>query len=278
MKKLVFRTIFIATVLVALAILLYPTASDWYNDRKHLRAMTDYIEAIANMDDDRLEEILEAARTYNAKLLKKGDRYSFTDDEWTEYLSYLKGPGNVMGVLDIDKIEVKLPIFHGVSESVLQSGIGHLPGTSLPVGGLGTHSFITGHRGLPSSKLLSDLDKMVIGDTFIVYVFGQTLTYQVDDIKTVLPDDMTAVIFDMDNDFMTLVTCTPYGVNTHRLLVRGHRIPNADGDDWNTLYADAKYVNRLTILAFFMVLILPLMAVIITREIRKIQERGYGRS
>ena len=160
----------------------------------------------------------------------------------------------VMGYIDIPKISVKLPIYHGTSESVLQTSIGHLAETSLPVGGKGSHCVLSGHRGLPSSKLFSDLDKMVQGDTFTLSVLNETYTYQVDQIRVVEPTDLRELTIRPDMDLCTLVTCTPYGINSHRLLVRGHRVKNANGDA--RVVADAFQVRPVYVAPFIMMFIL----------------------
>lgn len=187
-----------------------------------------YSESVSKMSEEEYDTILKSAEEYNQKLTSMN--WNMSAEDKGEYESELNfNNDGSMGYIDIPKINVKLTIYHGTDDSVLQTSIGHLEGTSLPVGGKGTHSVLSGHRGLPSAKLFSDLDKLREGDTFTVHVLNETLTYEVDQIRVVDPTDFTDLTIDPDQDYMTLVTCTPYGVNTQRLLVRGHRIANADG-------------------------------------------------
>ncbi len=228
-KDSVFTIILIIIFLTGLSLLLYPTISDWWNSFHQSKAIAEYAEQVTNMDDDTYEKLLEAARKYNAALLEKVDRYEMSDSEKEEYESLLNVSGvGIMGYIEIPLIDCSLPIYHTTRESVLQIAVGHLEGTSLPVGGSGTHCAFSGHRGLPSARLFTDLDKLSEGDTFMIHVLDETLTYEVDQILTVEPFDMDPLEIDAGKDYCTLVTYTPYGVNTHRLLVRGHRVKNAD--------------------------------------------------
>jgi len=232
-------------LLIGVSVLLYPAISKYVNAQNQTRTVAKYFDEVAGMDDAETRAILQAAREYNEKLLGQTTRFRFTKAEETEYLKQLDAGNGIMGILEINKIKVKLPIYHGTEDGVLQIGIGHMQGTSLPVGGIGTHAFITGHRGVPSSKLLSDLDEMAVGDLFELYILGETLTYRVDDIKTVLPFQVRSLDIDRGMDYCTLVTCTPYGVNSHRLLVRGHRVENREARGWQALHAEAKMVDRI---------------------------------
>ena len=229
MRKLSKRTIstiaLVAVFLVGLSLLLYPTVSEWWNSMHQTRAITSYSESVAGLDDADYEALLAEAQAYNESLVGKADRFRLTDEELEDYERYLSVDGtNVIGSIRIDKINCDLPIYHGTDASVLQVGVGHLEGSSLPVGGPSTHSVITGHRGLPSARLFTDLDQLEVGDTFVVTVLDETLTYEVDQIRIVEPTDMSALAIEEGEDLCTLVTCTPYGINTHRLLVRGHRV------------------------------------------------------
>jgi sortase A len=175
----------------------------------------------------------------------------------------------IMAYVDIPKVNTTLPIYHGTEDSILQVAVGHIPGTSLPVGGKGTHAVISGHRGLPSAKLFTDIDRLREGDTFMIQVLDETLTYEVDQILTVLPDDVSALAIDPNKDYVTLVTCTPYGVNSHRLLVRGHRIPNKVKDA--RVVAEASRVDAMIvapIIAVFLFIILLLVSAVY-RRLRK---------
>ena len=273
MKKYIISIAFIVGVLVTLSVLLYPILANLVNSRSQSRVVSQYIEDMEAIDNGDWLAILEAARAYNRCLLNKADRFHFSRADTAEYLRQLDAGRGVMGILAIDKINVSLPIYHGTDEGVLQIGLGHIQGTSLPVGGVGTHAFISGHRGLPSSKLLSNLDRMAVGDTFALYILGETMTYQVDNIQTVLPEEVGVLDIDRDADYCTLVTCTPYGVNTHRLLVRGHRVENAASAGWD-IGAGAKRLDKLLILLLFMIPVLPLFLVYAIIRCVKIHKKG----
>ena len=220
----------VAVLVLGLAIIAYPTFSDWWNSYHQSRAISIYASEVENTDTATIDAMLAEAEAYNQRLLEKSNRYQMTDEEEQEYNSLLNLTGNgVMGYIQINSIGVSYPIYHGLEESVLQIAIGHIGGTSLPVGGASTHAVVSGHRGLPSAKLFTDIDKLVEGDTFTITTLNRTITYEVDQIRIVLPEDMSDLNIETDADYVTLVTCTPYGVNTHRLLVRGHRIDNIVG-------------------------------------------------
>ena len=224
MKKKIGNILLGSLFFVGLSLLLYPTVSNFVNARNQTRAMTEYEVELENADEDKYRAILEAAHQYNRALLKKPNRYALTKDELQEYKNQLSIAGSeIMGTLAIEKIGVKLPMYHGTSEGVLQLGIGHFAGSSLPVGGADTHAALTGHNGLPEAKLLTDLKKLDIGDTFTLHVLNETLTYTVEEILIVEPDDTGALAIESGKDLCTLITCTPYGINSHRLLVCGVR-------------------------------------------------------
>ncbi|MBQ9061611.1 MAG: class C sortase [Eubacterium sp.] len=224
-------TIILFVILLAgIAILLYPTFSNWWNNFHQTRAIAGYVEAVANMDAEEYERMWNDAVEYNKALLSKSNRYNMTDEQRKEYESVLDVTGTgIMGYIEIPSIDVSLPIYHGTNESVLQIAIGHIESSSLPVGGIGTHCVISGHRGLPSAKLFTDIDQLQNGDRFMIQVLDRTLTYEVDQVRIVLPSELQDLEIDPNQDYCTLVTCTPYGVNTHRLLVRGHRVENEKG-------------------------------------------------
>ena len=227
-KSWVSTLILVLILIIGIGIIAYPSVSDWWNSFHQSRAIANYAAAVDNTDYAQLEYMLEQARAYNTRLLRKENRYVLSDEEKEEYLSLLDLSGTgIMGYIQIPSISVNLPLYHGTDESVLQVAIGHIEGTSLPVGGASTHSVVSGHRGLPSAKLFTDLDKMVEGDVFTMTILNETLTYEVDQIRIVEPSDMSNLNIVSGMDYCTLVTCTPYGINTHRLLVRGHRIENA---------------------------------------------------
>ena len=222
--------IMVAVMVVGALIIAYPTFSDWWNSYHQTRAIASYVSAVEETDQETIDQMFAEAHAYNERLLAKPNRYVMSDAEKIEYESILDLTGTgVIGYIQISSIGVNLPVYHGVAESVLQVAIGHIEGSSLPVGGPSTHAAVSGHRGLPSARLFTDLDKLVEGDTFMLTVLNQTLTYEIDQVRIVEPQDMSDLNIVQDADLVTLITCTPYGINTHRLLVRGHRISNIDG-------------------------------------------------
>lgn len=222
-------TLFLVLMFFAgLSLLLYPTVSNYWNSLHQSRAIAAYVEQVAQIDNETFDQLREQARAYNRTLVGKAYRYDMTRQEREEYLGLLNVSGNgIIGYIEIPDIHCELPIYHGTDANALQVGVGHIEGSSLPVGGESTHCAISGHRGLPSAKLFSDLDKLKVGDRFSLRVLDDTLTYEVDQIHTVLPEEMDELEIVEGEDYCTLVTCTPYGVNTHRLLVRGHRVENS---------------------------------------------------
>lgn len=222
--------IILAVILVGAGIIAYPTFSDWWNSYHQTRAIASYVSAVENAEPQKIAEMLDEAHRYNEELLHKANRYAMSDDEQAEYQRVLDLTGTgIMGYVQIAKIGINYPIYHGTEERVIQMAIGHIEGSSLPVGGTTTHAAISGHRGLPRAKLFSDLDKLVEGDTFTITVLNETLTYEIDQIRIVLPEDMSELNFVQGMDYVTLITCTPYGINSHRMLVRGHRVTNLAG-------------------------------------------------
>ena len=219
-------TLLIVVVFVAgLSFLLYPTVSNLWNQAHQSRAIATYTQQVEKLDDSSNKEMLKAARKYNKELLKKADHWKLSKKDKKKYESLLDVSGTgIMGYIEIPKIDCSLPIYHGTDEGALQIAIGHLEGSSLPVGGKSSHCVLSGHRGLPSARLFTDLDQMEEGDTFILNILGHKLAYEVDQIKVVLPEEMSDLEIQEGKDLCTLVTCTPYGINTHRLLVRGHRV------------------------------------------------------
>lgn len=266
-KRLNTTPLLFLAFLVGLALLLYPSVSDYWNSFHQTRAIAVYSEEVSNLDDDKYNELFEAAYAYNQSLIQKKDRYVMSDEERAEYESLLDVSGNgILGYIEIPIIGRSLPIYHGTDEAVLQIAVGHIEGTSLPVGGPGCHSVLSGHRGLPSARLFTDLDVLTFGDTFVIQVLNQTYTYEVDQILIVLPHEMDALAIDPTKDYCTLVTCTPYGINSHRLLVRGHRIENEEIAQTVRVTADALQINPIVVapivaipmlLILFIVLMIP---------------------
>lgn len=208
-----------------IGLLLYPTVSNYWNELHQTQAITRYTEKVTELDEQAYEELRQAAVEYNDALRAHGTSYALSEEQREQYESLLDVSGlGVMGYIEIPKIELTLPIYHGTAESVLQIAVGHLEWTSLPIGGESTHCVLSGHRGLPSAKLFTNLDKLTVGDTFILKVLDEVLTYEVDQILVVEPQDTKELEIVEGEDYCTLVTCTPYGINTHRLLVRGKRM------------------------------------------------------
>jgi len=229
-KNTIITILLVLMGLAGIGLLLYPTVADWWNSFHQSHAVSDYAAAVAELDTERYDDIFAAAEDYNRRLRDSGALWVMSDREKAEYNAILDINGSgVMGYIDIPKIGVTLPIYHGTSDTVLQVAIGHLAGTSLPVGGTGTHCSVSGHRGLPSARLFTDLDKLAVGDIWTATVLDRTVTYEVDQIRIVLPSVLEDLAIDPERDYFTLITCTPYGVNSHRLLVRGHRIENEKG-------------------------------------------------
>lgn len=224
-RKLVTALLTIA-VAIGLCLLLYPAVSNLWNSYHQSKVVVSYTETVSGMSEEEKEAMRQAARDYNW-ILNKRERLlgTMTDEELKEYNSLLDVTGTgIMGYIEIPEIDVSLAIYHGTSEAVLTSGAGHIEGSSLPVGGRSTHSVISGHRGLPSAMLFTDIDQLKEGSVFYLHILGEVLTYEVDQILTVEPHETGALKIEDGQDYCTLVTCTPYGINSHRLLVRGHRI------------------------------------------------------
>lgn len=248
--------------LVGLSLLLYPFVSDYWNSFHQSRAIAAYTEQVASLDADRYEELWEAAAAYNASLLDRNNEYVLSDEQKAEYESLLKiSDTGVMGYIEIPSIQCTVPIYHGTDASVLQIAVGHLEWTSLPVGGKSSHCVLSGHRGLPSAKLFTNLDKVVEGDIFMLRVLDQVLTYQVDQILIVEPQETGPLQIVEGEDYCTLVTCTPYGINTHRMLVRGHRVENTAETKAIHATADAVQIEPLLVAPIVAISVLLLLLI-----------------
>ena len=264
----------IGVFIVGLLIFLYPTISDYWNSYHASRAIMMYSDTVFNMNQEEYQKEINDALEYNYRLAQKGIDWNTDDMDLTEYNSILDiSDASIMGYVKIDKIKVTLPIYHTVDEAVLQVGVGHLENTSLPVGAKsydvekgivtdstdGSHCVLSGHRGLPSAKLFSDLDKLNEGDIFTIYVLGETYSYQIDQIRVVLPSDVQEIKIVPGQDYCTLLTCTPYGINTHRLLVRGKRVKTPAGEV--TVSGDASLVDGKYVAPFIAA---PIIIVLVT--------------
>ena len=268
LKKHLLTVLMLMGLAIGIGLLLYPSVANYWNSFHQTQAIMSYNDAVSKMDTQDYKKILDDAKAYNKKLGKNGIQWVLTDAQKAEYQKQLKIEGTeVMGYVSIPKIHVKLPIYHGTEEGVLQTAIGHLEPTSLPVGGKNSQCAISGHRGLPSARLFTDIVDLKEGDTWTMTVLNETVTYEVDQIRIVEPADLSNLQIEKAKDFATLITCTPYGINTHRLLVRGHRIPNADGDA--NLTADAIQIEPIYIAPFLAAPILLALLAILLVSTRK---------
>ena len=264
--------------LLGLSLLLYPSVSDYWNSKHQTRAIAVYSEEVSGLDPDQYQALWAAAAAYNASLRERDNAYLLTEEQKAAYEQLLNVSGlGIMGYIEIPSIDCSLPIYHGTEESVLQIAIGHLEWSSLPVGGESTHCVLSGHRGLPSAKLFTNLDKLQEGDVFMLRVLDEVLTYEVDQILIVEPQEIAALQIAEGEDYCTLVTCTPYGINTHRLLVRGHRIENAPEARLVRVTADAVQIEPLLvapIVALPMLLLLLILLLLPKRQ--KNDNGGYA--
>ena len=231
-----------------LSLLLYPTVSDYWNSLHASQAVADYAENVRNLEAEKYEQVLQDARNYNQMLPYKHTTFALSEEDKGAYDTLLDISGTgVMGYIEIPTINISLPVYHGTEDAVLQIAVGHLEWSSLPVGGEDTHCVLSGHRGLPSAKLFTNLDKLVVGDEFVMRVLDEVLTYEVDQILIVEPTDISTLIIEAGKDLCTLVTCTPYGINSHRLLVRGHRIENQEEAQAIRVTSDAIQIEPLIV-------------------------------
>ncbi len=271
-------TVLLVVVLFAgLSLLLYPSISNYWNLYHSSQAIASYGETVKNIDAEKYAELLEKSQEYNQSLTEYSGGFQLSQTQKEQYKSLLNISDNgIMGYIEIPRINVNLPIYHGTDESVLQVAVGHLEWSSLPVGGAGSHCVLSGHRGLPSAKLLTNLDKMSEGDIFVLRVLNEVFTYEVDQILIVEPTDTDSLKIEAGKDLCTLVTCTPYGINTHRLLIRGHRIENTKEALAIRITAEANQIEPL-IVAPIVALPLLLIALIIL-FIPKRQKKYKGES
>lgn len=269
-------TAFLVLLLLAgVSLLLYPSLSDYWNSMHQTRAIASYAETVSQLDTAQYDEMWKAAQDYNRSLAQRETAFALTDEQKAAYESLLDVSGlGAMGYIEIPEIDCSLPIYHGTEESVLQVAVGHLEWSSLPVGGEGTHCVLSGHRGLPSAKLFTNLDKLAVGDTFLLRVLDEVLTYEVDQILIVEPEQVDALGIVPGEDYCTLVTCTPYGINTHRLLVRGHRVENTPEAARMHVTADATQFDPLLVAPALAipVLLLLLMILLVPKRRRKSRE------
>lgn len=263
MKKHITTILLILLFLVGLGLILYPTFSNWWNTFHSSKAINAYSDMVANLDEDQYEEILAAAHDFNASRLTEGTSFSMSPEQKELYPDLLNvGGDGIIGYIEIPSIGVALPIYHGTEERILQVAVGHLDWSSFPIGGESTHSVLSGHRGLPSARLFTDLDDLREGDLFMIRVLGELLTYEVDQILIVDPTDVDSLKVEQGKDLCTLVTCTPYGINTHRLLVRGHRVENTPETELIRITANAVPLDPM-IVAVIVAVPLMVLAIIL---------------
>ena len=269
-------TVFLVLLLLAgVSLLLYPSLSDYWNSMHQTRAIASYAETVSQLDTAQYDEMWKAAQDYNRSLAQRETAFALTDEQKAAYESLLDVSGlGVMGYIEIPEIDCSLPIYHGTEESVLQVAVGHLEWSSLPVGGEGTHCVLSGHRGLPSAKLFTNLDKLAVGDTFLLRVLDEVLTYEVDQILIVEPEQVDALGIVPGEDYCTLLTCTPYGINTHRLLVRGHRVENTPEAARMHVTADATQFDPLLVAPVLAIPVLLLLLIILLLPKRQSKSRG----
>ena len=272
MKKNKSTLILILVFFVGLSVMLYPTLSDYVNQRNQSRAVANYAQSVDTMTDADYSAYFDAADAFNAQVAAN-ENALYRPDQLSGYYDTLDITGTgIMGYITIAKIGVELPIYHGTSDSVLQIATGHLEGTSLPVGGASTHAVISAHRGLPSAKLFTNLDQLEVGDTFTITVLDRVLTYEVDKITIVLPTQTDDLLVADGKDYVTLMTCTPYGINTHRLLVRGRRVETPDQFKRIRVTAEALKIEPIIVapvMALPMLLILLIGMLLSTRKRKK---------
>lgn len=260
MKSKLSTMILVIILIIGVSLLLYPSASNYWNSLHQSRLIASYADAIVHIDDNQYAALWDSARVYNQFLADEGNLWIMTDQQRDDYRNQLKIPGGIISCIEIPRIHCQLPVYHGTSDAVLQVAIGHMEGSSLPVGGPSTHCVVSGHRGLPSAQLFSRLDQMEVGDVFYLQTLDEILTYEVEQILIVLPHEMEYLEIQEGRDLCTLVTCTPYGVNSHRLLVRGHRIETKQADVVRRISADARQIEPKAVAP---ILALPLLTLLL---------------
>ena len=280
MKKNRSNICLVLLLLIGLSLILYPSVSDYWNSFHQSRAIASYAEAVADIDNEKYEALWQSAVAYNEQLAEIGVQWEPTEEQLEAYRRELDVTGTgVMGYIEIQKINCFLPVYHSTEESVLQLAIGHIEGSSLPVGGPGTHCILSGHRGLPSARLFTDIDQLAEGDTFVLRTLDETLTYQVDQIRIVLPYELDDLKIEPGKDLCTLVTCTPYGVNTHRLLVRGHRVENAPEARQIRVTGDAFMIDSLVVapLVALPMLLILFIALLVSSAVKKGRRKALNK-
>ena len=275
MRKNLSTIILILIFLVGLSVMLYPSVSDAINRKHQSRAVAGYAEEVEQLSDEDYQTYFDAADAYNRQLNTTPNSF-YKPDLVSGYAQTLDISGTgIMGYITIPKISVELPIYHGTDEGVLQVAAGPLEGSSLPVGGAGTHAVISAHRGLPSAKLFTNLDELEVGDRFTITVLNRVLTYEVDQISIVLPTEIDQLLPTEGMDYVTLMTCTPYGINTHRLLVRGKRVETTESQKHIRVAADAFRIEPIIVAPILAIpmLLAALVGVLVAPHLRKRSKR-----
>lgn len=271
MKKNLSTIVLLCAFFFGICLLLYPTVSDWWNSFHQSRVIATYVEAVEAIEPEAYEEMMKRAEEYNETLVGNPGRWILKEEQQELYQNSLNATGTGMiGYLEIPKLHISLPIYHGTSEAVLQVAVGHIAGSSLPTVEKGTHCVLSGHRGVPSAKLFTNLDEMKEGDVFAVHVLNRILTYEVDQIQIVEPEDLSALEIEEGKELCTLVTCTPYGVNTHRILVRGERVEAvASESESELIVTEAVWMEPEMVVSIATVLLLLLLLIILLVKYRK---------
>ena len=278
MKKHLTTIILVIILLAGLSLLLYPTVSNYWNSLHQSKAVAKYVQHVKEIDEEEYNRLLDSAKQYNSRLADQGTTFQLTAEQQKDYEQQLKlEETDVMGYVEIPSIQCTLPVYHGTDEAILQVALGHLEWSSLPVGGKGSHCVISGHRGLPSAKLFTNLDKLIEGDIFTINVLDKTFTYEVDQILIVLPEETDGLMIEPGKDYCTLMTCTPYGINTHRLLVRGHRVPNQTNDT-GKITSDATQIEPVIVASVIAIPILLIILIFVLVNPGRRKRKNHGNS
>lgn len=273
MKQRIISILAVITLIIGLSLLLYPTISNYFNSTKQRRAIYNYVATVETISEEDYSDILEKAERYNAALAASPPKLmELTDRQLAEYMSILDVTGTgIIGYISIPTADISLPVYHGTSEAVLQVGAGHLEGSSFPIAGDSVHALISGHRGLPSALLFTNLDMLEVGDTFTVHVLDEAYTYRIYDIETVLPSDLYSLNIQQGKDLCTLITCTPYGINSHRLLIHGERIFIPEIEEKLAIQSGARFIDCWKVVLILEIPILIISVVVFTRRTKKMR-------
>ncbi len=273
MKQRIISILAVITLIIGLSLLLYPTISNYFNSTKQRRAIYNYVATVETISEEDYSDILEKAERYNAALAVSPPKLmELTDSQLAEYNSILDVTGTgIIGYISIPTADISLPVYHGTSEAVLQVGAGHIEGSSFPIAGESVHALISGHRGLPSAMLFTNLDMLEVGDTFTMHVLDEAYTYRIYDIETVLPSDLYSLNIRQGKDLCTLITCTPYGINSHRLLIHGERIFIPEIEEKLAIQSGARFVDCWKVVLILEIPILFISVVVFTRRTKRLR-------